>query len=282
MSRTISNTVDYFPHIAKQGKTIFILKSRFGNDGYAFWFQLLEILCQEEGHYYDCSSAPQWQYLLSFCSSNEITGTGILNILASLGNIDPELWERKVIWCENLVQNIADVYKKRGRQPPPKPIIADSNGITDTKIGITDTGIIPPQKSEKLDSSLTLYPPPKSKVNKSKVNNIISPNKQTKKLKPIKQKYGEFLNVLLTTQEYEKLVKRFEKQDAEAKIENLSRGKKAHGYKYKSDYAAIIQWANKDDRDGKKQFGNNGNDELKERALKGVTIINGSEAVEGV
>ena len=44
MARPRKQTVDYFPHYCKCGRTIFILENRFGNDGYAFWFKLLEIL----------------------------------------------------------------------------------------------------------------------------------------------------------------------------------------------------------------------------------------------
>lgn len=55
MARPTKETVDYFPHFVKCGRTIFILESKYGNDGYAFWFKLLEILGDTEGHYYDCS-----------------------------------------------------------------------------------------------------------------------------------------------------------------------------------------------------------------------------------
>jgi hypothetical protein len=156
MSRTTSNTVEYFPHFCKTGgKTIFILKSRFGNDGYAFWFQLLEVLCQSEGHYYDCRSPELWQYLVSFCDSKEITATEILNLLATLGNIDAELWQARVIWCQALVNNLKEVYRKRGRDIPQKPTLAeihlhnisllynktfsvvDNNDISGDKKGIT-------------------------------------------------------------------------------------------------------------------------------------------------
>lgn len=44
MARPKKQTVDYFPHFVKGGRTIFILENKFGNDGYAFWFKLLEIL----------------------------------------------------------------------------------------------------------------------------------------------------------------------------------------------------------------------------------------------
>ncbi len=49
MARPKKQTVDYFPHFVKGGRTIFILENKFGNDGYAFWFKLLEILGESEG-----------------------------------------------------------------------------------------------------------------------------------------------------------------------------------------------------------------------------------------
>lgn len=63
--KTEKQTVDYFPHFVKGGRTIFILENKFGNDGYAFWFKLLEILGESEGHFYDCSNASNWEYLLA-------------------------------------------------------------------------------------------------------------------------------------------------------------------------------------------------------------------------
>ena len=57
-----------------------------------------------------------------------------------------------------------------------------------------------------------------------------------------KEKYGEFQNVRLTAQEHEKLIKRFGQQKAESLIETLSNGIESKGYKYRSHYAAILNW----------------------------------------
>jgi len=158
--RQQSNTVDYFPHDAEPGQTLFILKSQFGNDGYAFWFQLLEVLCKAENHFYDCNNELAWQYLLARTSVKEETGTEIMKILAKLGKIDPELWQKKIIWCEKLVFNLEDVYKKRGRKPPQRPCLVDNNNKT-----ATEKPIIVPE--------IPIYIPeiPQSKVKESKVNN---------------------------------------------------------------------------------------------------------------
>jgi hypothetical protein len=140
MGRTVINKVDYFPHFAKTGKTIFILKSQFGNNGYAFWFQLLETLCQQENHFYDCREETNWQYLISIIGVNAITGTEILDLLAKLGNIDPEMWKHKIIWCQNLVNNLSDVYQKRKRPLPIKPLIDTINplSVPEKTISVTE------------------------------------------------------------------------------------------------------------------------------------------------
>lgn len=64
------------------------------------------------------------------------------------------------------------------------------------------------------------------------------------KPKPTKHKYGSFDNVLLTDAEFQKLHERF--LDADDRIESFSQKKEAKGYSYKSDYAAILTWAEND------------------------------------
>ncbi len=68
--------------------------------------------------------------------------------------------------------------------------------------------------------------------------------KAAPKPKPEKHKHGSFGNVLLTDEELEKLHERF--IDAEGRIEAFSKKKAAKGYVYKSDYAAILSWADSD------------------------------------
>ncbi len=57
MARLQKDVVNYFPHDANAcaGDTLTVLQSRFGNDGYAFWFKLLEKLSSTDGHCIDCS-----------------------------------------------------------------------------------------------------------------------------------------------------------------------------------------------------------------------------------
>lgn len=124
MARPKKQTVDYFPHFIKGGRTIFILESKFGNDGYAFWFKVLEILGGSEGHFYDCSNASNWEFLLAKTRVTDETAKDIIGVLIDLGKIDAELWnEHRVIWITNFLRNLSEVYRTRHTDLPSKPVL---------------------------------------------------------------------------------------------------------------------------------------------------------------
>lgn len=125
MSRPKKATVDYFPHVIKTGKTLTILENRFKNDGYAFWFKLLEILGSSDKHYFRYESSLDVEYLLAKTRVSEETAEEILNLLAEIGKIDKELWKNRIIWCQNFVDNLEEVYKKRRTELPKKPVLGE-------------------------------------------------------------------------------------------------------------------------------------------------------------
>lgn len=120
--------ISYFPHLIESGKTMFVLEQKFGNDGYAFWFKLLEHLARSDGHYIDCSDENSLNYFLAQINFKEPLALKILNLLVSLEALDKELWEQhKVIWSDNFVNNLAPLYA-RSKDKPTKPEL-DSSGI---------------------------------------------------------------------------------------------------------------------------------------------------------
>ena len=129
MARPIKQTVDYFPHLVLKGKTKLILQNEFGNDGYAFWFQLLELLCLTENQVYDYNNPASWRLLLAETHVTEDSAVKILQLLADLGAIDFELHKSKIIWSQNLVENLELVYKRRSTGKPEKPVIANKNTV---------------------------------------------------------------------------------------------------------------------------------------------------------
>lgn len=129
MGRPRKQTADYFPHFVADGRTKFVLEDGWGNDGYAFWFKLLELLCKSDGHYYNCAENGNKRYLTALTKVDDAKADAILEALAEMGKIDRELWEQaQVIWCQNLVDNLADMYSKRTDGIPKKPFVGEFTG----------------------------------------------------------------------------------------------------------------------------------------------------------
>lgn len=222
MGRPRKQTVDYFPHfVGTDSKTKFILEESWGNNGYAFWFKLLELLGRSEGHFYDCSSIASRKYLTAFMKIDEQSINEILETLADLGKIDLELWrERKVIWCQRLVDNLQDVYSKRTVSAPLKPFTE-----------------APPQQPKE--------PPKQEKAPAEEKPEEKPPEEKKKKGRPKKPevektKYAEF--VRMTEEEYQKLVAAHGEEKTKRAIEILDNYKGSKGKTYKNDYRAILSW----------------------------------------
>lgn len=78
------------------------------------------------------------------------------------------------------------------------------------------------------------------------------PEPPAQKKKPVKHKYGEYKNVLLTDEELEKLKEEY--PDLQERIERLSSYVASTGKSYKSHYATIRNWARKDaEKPGRKE-----------------------------
>lgn len=136
MTRPRKQTVDYFPHSCNHKKTMFVIEQKYGNDGYAFWFKLLEMLGSAEGHYLNFENDMDWEFLIARTRLDKDKCSEMLDLLSILGAIDKELWEaNKIVWSDNFVENIKDAYRNRTVEVPAKPSILRkkpvSNGIND-------------------------------------------------------------------------------------------------------------------------------------------------------
>lgn len=87
----------------------------------------------------------------------------------------------------------------------------------------------------------------KKEIDTDKEIDIDVVNHSTKNLTPkvVKHKYGQYLNVLLTDEEMEKLMTEFP-FDWQERVERLSEYIACHGKKYKNHLAVIRSWAKKD------------------------------------
>lgn len=227
MGRARKQTADYFPHFAADSRTKFVLENNWGNDGYAFWFKLLELLCSSDGHTYDCSEPANKMYLTARTRVSEETADKILDTLAEMEKIDPELWKQKrLIWCQSLVDNLAGMYAKRTTPTPKKPVVYESPQMASELSGAT-------AEADSEDGGAGADTPPEPAENGKK-------SKGRKKDGPEKKAYAEF--VKMTEDEYAKLVVAYGEEKTRRMIEILDNYKGSSGKTYKSDYRTILNW----------------------------------------
>lgn len=121
---------------------------------------------------------------------------------------------------------------------------------------------IPPSITEIPPSSITEIPP---SITEIPYKELYKNNYSDKELNKFKQKKQQKLNynsesVLLSKEEYEKLIKNYGVEDTKKMIEILDNYKLSSGKKYKSDYRAILNWVVgrlKEDKYKENKYNNN-------------------------
>ena len=97
------------------------------------------------------------------------------------------------------------------------------------------------------------------KINKTRNKKLETRNKkEIIKEKNVKEKFGEFENILLTSEEFSKLQSRLG-SECNGYIECLSNYIASTGKRYKSHYATILSWIQKDNQNNKTGGENYGN-----------------------
>tara|TARA_Y100001970_G_C14242945_1_gene866038 strand:+ start:3286 stop:4116 length:831 start_codon:yes stop_codon:yes gene_type:complete len=157
MARKKKNHVDYFPHDTHQSKAVRTISKTYGNDGYAFYYKLRELLGRTDNYNYDLSEQIDWFDFLSEMDVEENQAKQLIEFLVTIGELDKELWEQdKRLWSNSLIDDISDVYDKRVAEIPHKYSFRDGN--TDSRSGNPSLGDGSTQSRVK-----------EKKVNKSKV-----------------------------------------------------------------------------------------------------------------
>jgi hypothetical protein len=170
MSKARRQEVDYFPHHCEHGRVLFILEGNFGNDGYAVFYKIQELLAKTNGHCYNCSPPENWEYLLSKMNVPESRVMEIINKLVSMKIFDPDLWLQKHIWMQSFVDSVVDAYARRKCNVPSKPVV-------DTPIIPVSGANVDISPSEQELSGINVDILPQRKVKERKVN--ISPPEYT-------------------------------------------------------------------------------------------------------
>lgn len=185
MARKEKMVVDYFPHFVNDGKTILILESKFGNDGYAFWFKVLELLGKSPKHFIDCRDVFNFDFLIAKTKVEDKKAIEILDLLAKLNAIDKDLWELKIIFSQNFLNNLETLYSRRNTETITKQEIIDN--INNLSVVLMPTEILLDKDNPDKNTQR------KGKDSKGKDSNTLVTNCNTEKEKEnIKRTWNDF------------------------------------------------------------------------------------------
>ncbi len=113
MARPERKTVDYFPHYISDGKKMFYIQQKYGNNGYATWFKILESLASTDNHYLNLNSEMDVLFLSAKCLVEKDVLISILNDLSTFNEIDHFLWLNKIVYSHKFVESVQDAYSRR-------------------------------------------------------------------------------------------------------------------------------------------------------------------------
>jgi hypothetical protein len=152
MARPKKNNADYFSHDnnMRSDTKIQAVRSKFGNDGYAVWNMLLEVLAERDSFRLSIKNATQWEILAGdfridteklkeiiayFIKLELIIKDGTNLICPNLSKrLEPllEIREKKREWRENKEKGVKDGTKEI--KDIPNPIRPDLNALKESKV----------------------------------------------------------------------------------------------------------------------------------------------------
>ena len=153
--RKAKRSVSFFPVYCTPSKTLEILESKYGKDGFVFFHKLMRVLGSEEGHFFDGRNKIEFEFLASKLNLSGGKLQEMLDYMAELDKIDVKLWEKKIIWYQGFVDTLEYAYNERSNDLPTKQECIEKCGLDliDGKLELNDDELI---LSEDIDRSIDL------------------------------------------------------------------------------------------------------------------------------
>ncbi len=237
MSRPLKSGLDYFPHDtdASEDEKIEALSSLYGNDGYAFYFRILERIYKKENCRLDLSTDIAMRLTAKRCYLRIDRFQRILETSLEVGLFSKEVFNNsKELFSAAITSRAEKVFRHRSLN---RPSYVQKEGIT--------SAVTPQETQQKPKDIAAVTTQQCRKEKKSKVNKEIYKEKTT---------FGKDNVVKLTAEQYQELIKQFGEVETQERIEALAEGILSKGYKYKSHYHTILSWYRKERRDHPERF----------------------------
>ena len=174
MARPEKRNCDYFPHFVTDSRDLYFIETRFGIDGYYFYYRLREFLCQCDDITYKIEFETDLEYLYRYFALDKSNVQEMLDACADNGIIDHNLWNNaQIIWQDDLAAILKDAWKGRKTPPPEEPIVEIENKLrVSNAINPVSSHINPVSNPINTQIKGNETKVDKNKTNKNKINKI--------------------------------------------------------------------------------------------------------------
>ncbi|RJX27167.1 MAG: DUF4373 domain-containing protein [Dethiobacter sp.] len=249
MARPIKEGMDYFPHDtdAANDEKIEALRALYGNDGYAFYFILLERIYRTSSFELDICDAETMQILANKVAVTPELFDKMLQTALKVGCFDRQAYGKKNVLTSNGIKKRAE-YVKAKRKKMRDKYHTDKTGVSGAETG-EETGAETPQskvkeskekeskenKSNRVFADQVAVALPPVAIQKNKKSKTSDVNANNKKIN-----YRDY--VRMTADEYQQLLQKYGTKQTEAMLDILDNYKGSRGRTYKDDCRAIESW----------------------------------------
>lgn len=116
--RPYALNAEYVAHWGNPNNRVKHIEKRFEKTGFAIYYKLRELLTTTDNHYLNFSNKHELLYFATDCWCTVEEVNQVLDVLAELEEIDPELWQKKIVCSEPFLHDISVAYKRRANQCP--------------------------------------------------------------------------------------------------------------------------------------------------------------------
>lgn len=235
--------IEYFPLDCQLDDKFDLIEAEFGLTGFAVVVKLLQKIYAGQGYYCEWTK----EVALLFGKKIGLGGNAVSEIVeASVrrGIFDRELYEKySVLTSKGIQERYLEAVSRRKKVEVKKEYLLINCVRNYKNVDISSKNVCINQKNVYISEQSKVE---ESKVKESRVKESNEPNSSSQKQKTTRHKYGEYKHVLLTDEQYSKLIGDYSETIVKEYIKKVDEYCQQYGRKYNDYNLTIRKWLRKD------------------------------------
>lgn len=252
--------IEYFSLDCHQDDKIDLIEAEFGLTGFAVVVKLWQKIYAGQGYYCEWTK----EVALLFGKKIGLGGNAVSEIVdASVrrGIFDEKLYKKySILTSKGIQKRYLEAVSRRKKVEVKKEYLLINCVQNYKNVDISSENVYRNQKNAYNSEQSKVE---ESKVKESRVKESNEPDSSSQKQKTTRHKYGEYKHVLLTDEQYTKLINDYSETIVKEYIKKIDEWCQLHGKHYDDYNLAIRNWIRRDGKNANaKRTDTNGNKEI--------------------